>query len=172
MKPVDRISPSTEAVASGDTPRVDARDRLTQSSTGVNEVHPLDQPADFVAPQAMWPKEELTALLERHAKGKDSLRVQYQELAEFCRKALRPEVGESCPPVIRMALAVLLNHIEPGWENCSAVVRLWLGEKLSEPQPQSLTDKGARYCRHGLDTRLECGHCADERDAAGEEGKK
>jgi hypothetical protein len=31
-----------------------------------------------------------------------------------------------CPPVVRMALLVLLNHVEPGFDNCKATVQLWL----------------------------------------------
>jgi len=30
------------------------------------------------------------------------------------------------PPAVRIALLVLLNHIEPGWENCTLLVRGWL----------------------------------------------
>ena len=33
-------------------------------------------------------------------------------------------------PAVRIALTVLLNHIEPGWENCEAVVKDWLQEEL------------------------------------------
>jgi hypothetical protein len=35
-------------------------------------------------------------------------------------------IETSVPPVIRTALLVLLNHIEPGWGNCETVVRQWL----------------------------------------------
>ena len=30
------------------------------------------------------------------------------------------------PPEVKLALRVLLNHVEPGWDNCKAVVQLWL----------------------------------------------
>lgn len=40
----------------------------------------------------------------------------------------RVEVSPEVPPAVRMALRVLLNHVEPGWENCAAVVRFWLDE--------------------------------------------
>ena len=29
-------------------------------------------------------------------------------------------------PEVRLALKVLLNHVEPGWENCKTVVEAWL----------------------------------------------
>lgn len=35
-----------------------------------------------------------------------------------------------CPPRVRAALLVLLGHVEPGWENCKAVVQLWLDGRL------------------------------------------
>ncbi len=30
------------------------------------------------------------------------------------------------PTLVRLALDTLLNHIQPGWENCTTVVRAWL----------------------------------------------
>jgi len=40
------------------------------------------------------------------------------------------------PPAVRMALAILLNHVQPGYDNCKAVVRLWLDGKIDEPEPE------------------------------------
>lgn len=37
----------------------------------------------------------------------------------------------SAPYEIRVALRVLLNHVEPGWENCKTVVQAWLDEILA-----------------------------------------
>ena len=34
------------------------------------------------------------------------------------------------PPAVRLALTVLLNHVEPGWDNCRAVVRAWMEGEL------------------------------------------
>ena len=34
--------------------------------------------------------------------------------------------GRVCPPAVRMAIAVLLNHVEPGWDNFVTLVRAWL----------------------------------------------
>jgi hypothetical protein len=31
--------------------------------------------------------------------------------------------------VVKMALRILLNHVEPGWENCTALVKAWLDEQ-------------------------------------------
>ena len=36
------------------------------------------------------------------------------------------------PPVVRIALAVLLNHIEPGLDNCKAVIKEWLDGKMED----------------------------------------
>jgi len=36
------------------------------------------------------------------------------------------------PPAVKIALRVLLNHIEPGWENCKVVVQAWLDGKLDD----------------------------------------
>ena len=30
------------------------------------------------------------------------------------------------PPEVKLALRVLLHHVEPGWDNCKTVVQLWL----------------------------------------------
>lgn len=38
------------------------------------------------------------------------------------------ETGNAIPPAVRLALLVVLNHVEPGWENCVTVLRLWLEE--------------------------------------------
>lgn len=32
----------------------------------------------------------------------------------------------SIPPAVRLAIMVLVNHVEPGWENSVAVVKEWL----------------------------------------------
>lgn len=39
----------------------------------------------------------------------------------------------SIPPQVRLALLVLLNHVEPGWENCVSVVKAWLEGETDEP---------------------------------------
>lgn len=41
---------------------------------------------------------------------------------------MKPEM----PPAVNIALLVLLNHIEPGFENCAAVVKLWLDGEWSD----------------------------------------
>lgn len=37
------------------------------------------------------------------------------------------------PPAIKIALRVLLNHVEPGWENCVTVLAAWLGSLSPDP---------------------------------------
>jgi hypothetical protein len=56
-----------------------------------------------------------------------------------------------CPPGVRAALLVLLNHVEPGWDNCKSVVQMWLDGKLDDEQPDVLPDcmmpDGAAPCK-------------------------
>lgn len=44
------------------------------------------------------------------------------------------------PAVVKMALLVILNHVEPGWENCVATVRYWLEHDLSPEDGVASTD--------------------------------
>lgn len=34
------------------------------------------------------------------------------------------------PPMVRTAIAILLRHVEPGWDNCTTLVQAWLDGKL------------------------------------------
>jgi hypothetical protein len=34
--------------------------------------------------------------------------------------------AEAMPQPVRLALRVLLQHVEPGWENCRTTVLAWL----------------------------------------------
>ncbi len=36
------------------------------------------------------------------------------------------EREKEMPHEVRLALRVILNHIEPGWENCQKLVAIWL----------------------------------------------
>ncbi len=36
------------------------------------------------------------------------------------------EKEKQMPLEVRLALRVILNHIEPGWENCQTLVARWL----------------------------------------------
>lgn len=42
------------------------------------------------------------------------------------RDRLRELALAELPPEVRLALMVILNHVEPGWDNCVATVRGWL----------------------------------------------
>jgi hypothetical protein len=46
------------------------------------------------------------------------------------RRPVAKEAG--CPYEVRVALRVLLNHVEPGWDNCKALVEAWLDGKLDD----------------------------------------
>ena len=37
-----------------------------------------------------------------------------------------PAPQPTIPPEVKLALRVLLNHVEPGWDNCKTAVQLWL----------------------------------------------
>ncbi len=43
---------------------------------------------------------------------------------------------DTIPPAIRVALLVILNHVEPGWEDCVGLVNQWLD--ASNPTRQEL----------------------------------
>ena len=66
------------------------------------------------------------------------------------------------PPEVKLALRVLLNHVEPGWDNCKTVVQLWLD---AAPAPQPWTEGELAKAMHA--ERLEREGCrsnyADER---------
>ncbi len=42
---------------------------------------------------------------------------------------------------VRLALKVLLNHVEPGWENCRAVVQKWLDGSPESASTERTGDK-------------------------------
>ena len=90
---------------------------------------------------AKWRHQGKDRDLRQHITGDE-----WEDLCELALKGLapRPEGREQeCPLVVRTALRVLLNHIEPGhWENCRVLVQSWLDGKLDAlmqqqlPQPQ------------------------------------
>ena len=44
----------------------------------------------------------------------------------------RYERRETLEPAVRLALTVLLNHVEPGWDNCKTVIQAWLDGDVQE----------------------------------------
>ena len=48
------------------------------------------------------------------------------------------------PPAIRIALRVLLNHVEPGWENSVKFVELWLDGGLQAPETDCVEGGGGQ----------------------------
>jgi hypothetical protein len=61
-----------------------------------------------------------------HAEQEDARAEAEQDQHDESVQLLRANVG---PPLqVRLALSILLNHVEPGWENCIAVVNAWLRE--------------------------------------------
>ncbi len=42
--------------------------------------------------------------------------------------------NDTIPPAVKVALLVILNHVEPGWENCVAFLRQWLAETPTQKQ--------------------------------------
>ena len=65
------------------------------------------------------------ARLEAMIEGAEQLEDEIEELraeAESCQPAA------IVPIHIRLALKILLNHVEPGWDNTRAVVERWLIE--------------------------------------------
>lgn len=64
----------------------------------------------------------------------DSVRFMWNGPIHKAVALLRAATGPNPSPVsisgvpieVRVALLILLNHVEPGWENCNAVVKRWL----------------------------------------------
>ncbi len=64
---------------------------------------------------------------EAMKRGREMLeRIENESEASNETSDQQGETGNSIPPAIRVALLVVLNHVEPGWENCVTVLRLWL----------------------------------------------
>ena len=55
-----------------------------------------------------------------------------------------PAPQPTVPPEVKLALRVLLNHVEPGWDNCKTVVQLWL-DSVPAPSDQC---SGGMTCTH------------------------
>jgi hypothetical protein len=87
----------------------------------------LDQePLDFAAALTLLREARKELVIARAAANswkQDLLRL----------KAHAPEGGASIHPAVRVALRVVLNHVEPGHENCTALLTAWLDGRL-EPQ--------------------------------------
>ncbi len=65
-------------------------------------------------------------MTEHHASCKPSDR----DLVWLCNQCGGHESAEvlEMPMEVRLGLRVLLNHVEPGWDNCKTVVEHWLGK--------------------------------------------
>lgn len=50
---------------------------------------------------------------------------------------LRAVAEAGAPPAVKIALKLLLNHVEPGWDNAVAVVQIWLNN------PSAFADKAS-----------------------------
>ena len=58
--------------------------------------------------------------------------------------AAGPAPQPTVPPEVKLALRVLLHHVEPGWDNCKTVVQLWL-DSVPAPSDQC---SGGMTCTH------------------------
>jgi len=54
------------------------------------------------------------------------------QVLEDAYAATLPPEPVAVPLEVRLALTVLLNHVEPGWDNCKMVVSAWLA---AAPKP-------------------------------------
>jgi hypothetical protein len=52
--------------------------------------------------------------------------------AKFAKSTEERSDSPQCPYAVRVALRVLLNHVEPGWDNCKYLVEAWLDGKLDD----------------------------------------
>lgn len=46
------------------------------------------------------------------------------------------------PPMVRTAIAILLRHVEPGWDNCTTLVQAWLDGKLDTSRSATAESSG------------------------------
>ncbi len=76
--------------------------------------------------------QENQLIREATGQGRD-FRMSCEETLETEDRDVNNETGDqqgetsnAIPPAVRVALLVVLNHVEPGWENCVEVIRLWL----------------------------------------------
>ncbi|HZR02823.1 MAG TPA: hypothetical protein VFA81_06610 [Burkholderiales bacterium] len=85
----------------------------------------------------MTPNDRIRAAFEawwttRKPNGDSVAQQSFTAGYEFALNSLRPEGGDIMPLAPYMALRVILNHIEPGWENCRAELQRWFD---SLPRP-------------------------------------
>ena len=124
-------TPQKEPAPQGETPETDAY---------VESIKPLRPEANE------WPSIQLARKLERELATareeikqlKDALayaNTRNQEEIDADRAMTRAlaiaelderRAQQNVPAPVRLALMILLRHIEPGWENSSAVVSAWL----------------------------------------------
>ncbi len=62
---------------------------------------------------------------------------------------------ETIPPAIRVALLVILNHVEPGWENCVGLVSQWLDASNPTMQDSNTAETFNEKGEHENDLRQE-----------------
>lgn len=69
----------------------------------------------------------------------------------------RAPQDEAAMPVVRTALRVLLNHIEPGFENCKTLVELWLNGALPVSSASQTATESLRKQKNGASTQSKGG---------------
>lgn len=74
---------------------------------------------------------------QRHELGKHVTCTACCAAVRTTVQAMKPQL----PPVVRLSLMVLLDHIEPGWQNCTAVVRAWLNGELEDAPAPAPTEE-------------------------------
>ena len=51
-------------------------------------------------------------------------------IAAYLAEAQPTSEGEERPPIaVMLAVEILCNHVEPGWENSKTIVRAWIDEE-------------------------------------------
>jgi|GEM_PF-5359228 len=76
----------------------------------------------------------VTRLVERAENS--TARFPCETIGKTERQSLRTVLdalkeARDIPPAVKIALKVLMNHVEPGWDNCKTVIQIWLDEEAA-----------------------------------------
>src|SRR6185436_6597916 len=69
------------------------------------------------------------------------------------------EQGAATPNIIRMALRIVLNHVEPGFENSVALRLDGIVIEPADAQPPPQPSVSDEPCDHGMDLASSCSIC-------------
>lgn len=116
---VERSAPSAIAASTGETPRTDAEASIhDEASEGGT--------SGYI---------NLLAHARQLERESDEWRQAYYAVVKG--RTAPSATGSAMPTAVKLALMTLLNHVEPGWDNCKAVLQAWLAENSSSTTVRS-----------------------------------